>query len=325
MSSVLILSSPKDAHVPPVLQVLKERYHKDALWVDTQTLPLTSVFTARITPDSAAMTTTFRFDDHIVDLLDIDCIWYRRPKPFQATGIYTEGLAPYAESEAKLGIEGLLKTAPARWINAPEDNQRAIYKPLQLHIAREIGLATPPTIITNDHQDALAFFDQQHGNIIYKALSTGIPLRLETEPSEKRAVYTSRVQRTYFEQRRVACIPHLFQEYIAKKLELRITIVGKRIFATEIHSTEQEFPVDWRRDYSKHWYREHHLPEDIQHKLLNLVNHFHLHFAAIDMIVTPQDEYYFLEVNPNGQWFWLFERTGVPIPEALAHLLAGEP
>jgi glutathione synthase/RimK-type ligase-like ATP-grasp enzyme len=43
------------------------------------------------------------------------------------------------------------------------------------------------------------------------------------------------------------------------------------------------------------------------------------------IIVTPDDRYVFLEVNPNGQWQWIERATGFPICETLVDLLvAGE-
>ena len=44
-------------------------------------------------------------------------------------------------------------------------------------------------------------------------------------------------------------------------------------------------------------------------------------YGAIDMIVTPQGEHVFLELNPNGQFGWIQERTGLPLYEAMADLL----
>ena len=46
-----------------------------------------------------------------------------------------------------------------------------------------------------------------------------------------------------------------------------------------------------------------------------------LNYGAIDMIVTPDGRYVFLEVNPQGQCQWIEEVTGLPINEALCDLL----
>jgi len=52
-----------------------------------------------------------------------------------------------------------------------------------------------------------------------------------------------------------------------------------------------------------------------------LLEKFQLNFGAIDMVLTPNDEYVFLELNPNGQWLWLEHLTGLPISEEMAKLL----
>jgi len=50
---------------------------------------------------------------------------------------------------------------------------------------------------------------------------------------------------------------------------------------------------------------------------VELVARLGLRFGAIDIIVTPDDRYVFLEINPNGQWLWIEEETGLPIRDAI--------
>jgi D-alanine-D-alanine ligase-like ATP-grasp enzyme len=64
------------------------------------------------------------------------------------------------------------------------------------------------------------------------------------------------------------------------------------------------------------------LPADVEQKVFQLVNQFSLQFSSMDFIVTPSGEYYLIEMNPNGQWFWLEPPTGLPMAEAMADLLA---
>lgn len=116
--------------------------------------------------------------------------------------------------------------------------------------------------------------------------------------------------------------PSLFQEYVPKDVELRITIVGNEVFAAEIHSQQKEAARhDWRRDALALEHREHQLPDNVRLKCVNLAKAFNLEFGAIDMILTPDGRYVFLEINPNGQWAWIEEFTGLPISEALIELL----
>ena len=46
-----------------------------------------------------------------------------------------------------------------------------------------------------------------------------------------------------------------------------------------------------------------------------------LRYGAIDLIETPDGEFVFLEVNPSGQWGWIADLGGLPIPEAVADML----
>jgi hypothetical protein len=48
---------------------------------------------------------------------------------------------------------------------------------------------------------------------------------------------------------------------------------------------------------------------------------FEINFASIDMILTPDDEFVFLELNPNGQWLWLELELGLPLVASMVDLL----
>jgi glutathione synthase/RimK-type ligase-like ATP-grasp enzyme len=50
-----------------------------------------------------------------------------------------------------------------------------------------------------------------------------------------------------------------------------------------------------------------------------------LRFAAMDFAVTADGTWYFLDLNPNGQWAWIEHATGLPICAAIADALTGDP
>jgi glutathione synthase/RimK-type ligase-like ATP-grasp enzyme len=66
------------------------------------------------------------------------------------------------------------------------------------------------------------------------------------------------------------------------------------------------------------------LPTDVEAKLLQFMDYFGLNYGGIDIIVTPDDRYVFLEVNPVGEFFWLELYAGLPISQAIARLLLDE-
>ena len=112
----------------------------------------------------------------------------------------------------------------------------------------------------------------------------------------------------------------IFQQYLEKDFELRITIVGEQVFAVKIHSQKnKKTELDWRKDQLHVEYELFKLPDHIKIKLLKLHQAFGLFYGAYDFIVDQGGDYHFLEVNPAGQWLWMEEIIQLNISEKLAH------
>jgi glutathione synthase/RimK-type ligase-like ATP-grasp enzyme len=78
---------------------------------------------------------------------------------------------------------------------------------------------------------------------------------------------------------------------------------------------------DWRADYANVRYTITRLPDRVAAAVDRLMRALRLRFGALDLIVSPDDEYWFLEVNANGQWAWIEEATGLPITASIADAL----
>ena len=111
--------------------------------------------------------------------------------------------------------------------------------------------------------------------------------------------------------------PVIFQEYIPATVDLRITIVGEKVFAAEIHSQQTDYVYDFRMAMDRADIRPHELPDTLEKELLTLMDAFGLVYGAVDMRLTPDGQYVFLEVNPAGQWLFIEARTQQPITQAL--------
>ena len=117
--------------------------------------------------------------------------------------------------------------------------------------------------------------------------------------------------------------PLVIQEYVPKSLEVRATVVGSQVFAAAIHSQQsQRARHDWRHyDFDKTPHEAHTLPEGVSSLCIQLVQSLSLNFGAIDLVLTPDGRYVFLEINPSGQWLWIEELTDLPIGDAIADCL----
>ncbi len=99
--------------------------------------------------------------------------------------------------------------------------------------------------------------------------------------------------------------PSLVQNYIEKKYELRIFYLDGSFYAMAIFSqSDDQTQIDFRNYNTAKPNRSapFELPDDIKSKLDNLMRKLEINCGSIDMIVTPQDNYVFLEVNPVGQF-----------------------
>jgi glutathione synthase/RimK-type ligase-like ATP-grasp enzyme len=116
--------------------------------------------------------------------------------------------------------------------------------------------------------------------------------------------------------------PVIFQEYIEARYDLRITVVGDSIFPAAIYSQETAYKVDFRMDIANARIEAVRLPPAVEAQLQALMARLGLVYGAIDMRLTPDERYVFLEINPAGQWLFIEQRSMQPITACLATTLA---
>ena len=142
-------------------------------------------------------------------------------------------------------------------------------------------------------------------------------------------MFTHRVSQADFSSlafQHIRATTHLFQELVPKAYDLRVVVIGRHVFPVEIHIPDGD-NLDFRTRYPDACYRLHQLPDSLTQRLLTLVRSFGLQFSSMDMIVTPDGDYVWIELNPNGQFYWLQcqleQQTGdiLPLKETMVDLL----
>ena len=256
-------------------------------------------------------------DGRIVPFDAIGSVWYRASR---CSGFPT-GLKPeereFAAREAESTLGSLPLVTDWRWINEPRRHRDAAWKPAQLAAARRLGLAIPRTVITNDPGVVTAFRKECGGTIIFKALSH--TLGLESGKAAFTGIVTDEMLSSLDLIRHT---PGIFQELVPKDYEVRLTVVGDKMFAAKILSQRNERTrLDWRTAPHDISYEPIELPTDICDKVGALMAEAGLVYSCLDFIVTPEDRYVFLESNPRGQYQWIEHYTAMPITEAIADSL----
>jgi glutathione synthase/RimK-type ligase-like ATP-grasp enzyme len=317
---ILILTAPDDEHADHIAAKLQERAASFVRFNPAQ-FPREAEISLSYSPQGES-NYTLRLGEEQVDLNSLRAVWYRRPDPPIAHDeIGAEVVRAFVKQECNTFVQDLWNSLDCRWLPAPPATvRRTQLKTSQLKVAGKLGFELPPTLVTNSEADLLDFYSQHNGNIVSKLAgfsfldTVGDTFSRYTEMVTKRDIAYARA---------VGYCPMIYQAYVPKRVELRITVVGQQVFAAEIHSqTSNHTRHDWRRydDYQTPHF-PHELPDEVKRLCVELVERLGLCYGAIDMVLTPDGRYVFLEINPNGQYLWIEDATGLPISDAICDLL----
>jgi hypothetical protein len=306
---LFILTNSQDATVSYLVSVL-ENFKLPFLRLDTDCL------LSRIAVRYSNGKPEIKIDGRWYNEVDVGCIWYRRPEQLKDSRFDDSAESRYTRSEWTEFIECFFAHVPIlRWMNHPSRNALASRKLEQLTIALELGFLVPDTLATQEPDELRQFYRSHSGQVIIKPLSNGYIERKGDECDS--LIYTNQVTEKDFDKLDdLKVCPALFQQYILKQSDVRITVVDSDIHAVKLCAADAsgEQRCDIRRNnMSDVAYEVISLPNHVENGVRKLMRHYGLRFAAIDMAVSVTGEWYFFEVNPNGQWAWLDLSAGTNI------------
>lgn len=194
-------------------------------------------------------------------------------------------------------VRSLVVFENINWVNNPIATYKAEMKPYQLFYAKKIGFKVPDTLIANHTYN----INNTSNKIAIKSIDTAI---LSSGDSEA-FIYTTILNEIPHEK---YDSPFFIQQGLVPKVDIRITVVDGVIVPVKIKSKEG-IDIDWRKYKGDIIYEIFDLPDEIKGYCIELANGLDLKFCAIDM-VEYLGEYYFIEVNPTGEWAWLQKNTG---------------
>lgn len=198
------------------------------------------------------------------------------------------------------------------WVNNPVATFKAENKLLQLKYASELGFLYPKTLVSNTNNLNL---DPKRIYIV-KSLDTAL---LKTEDKEA-FVYSTKVKGYEILEANLKISPVVIQDYISPKIDVRVTVIGNKVYAAKIVQNNEGIDGDWRLQKNNLSYIPINLPDDIKNKCIELVKKLDLAFGGIDLIKSGED-YYFIEINPTGEWAWLVDTAGFNIYEGICDYL----
>lgn len=237
-------------------------------------------------------------------------IYYRKPSLENLNNKILPEYQNFCHKEVLGFIEGIVESFDGQCLSKPSVMRRSNNKILQLKLAREIGFKTPDSKITNS-ENLLSQLDQKE--MIVKPLATGT-----IHHEEIKEIIQTNLLDDSISLENLNYAPSYFQQYIEKDYELRVTIVNDTLFTIRIDSKNK---IDWRKKNNIIKYQITQLPHDMKIKCLSFMRSLGIKFGCFDFIVRS-GEYYFLEMNANGQWAWLEMETGIEISKSIVEYLS---
>lgn len=307
MTTVLIPTFVEDLHAYAVALRLEQMGHRPLLWhcSDLPERGSASLHFGDDRPPAPAL----RGIGLEVALDEVDVYWHRRiGRPLLTTPL-VDCDREIVRGENERFIRSLANAcAHGRWaVNAPRAAAAAEDKVLQLGLAQRIGLALPPTLVSNDPEAIRHFVaaHQREGAIVKNFSALG------WQGAETVSVnFTARVTPGMLPRDAMLRLtPSIWQGYVDKAFEVRLTWMGAEPVAAALHSQRHAGSrTDWRTVEPGTLAIERiEVPADVAQRCAAMMQALDLRFGCFDFIVTQDGRWVFLELNQMGQFLWVEE------------------
>ena len=256
----------------------------------------------------------------------VTSIWFRRPA---RPDVRDQGEADQMFSTQQWGLfqKNFLSVAKdlisGFWVNDPAAAVATESKLLQLRVAAEVGLEFPEAVVTNDAR-SVADLVQHWGRVVFKTFQGHV-----WEDQATQRIYNTDVAvldaSTELPELPIAFCPGIYQRYIEKVCDLRVTVIGERFFAARISHRSGGAFVDWRPFIldDEMLVETVQLPEVTELKLRRLMRRLGIVFGCIDLVEDASGNLYFLEVNQQGQFLFIEKMLPeLPLLHAMSTMLA---
>ncbi|WEF32202.1 ATP-grasp domain-containing protein [Pseudoduganella chitinolytica] len=302
--NILIITLRDDSHVDAVVWGLTRLGHNTVVWywedfpkLDTASLCIDSKGEVKV---------SLCLGGNLVEG-PLQSIWIRRQgRPVPATRTHPHDVwVVQRESEDFIqNILPLLGDENTLWINSMEAERAANSKAAQLIAAAKTGIKIPSTLMSNEPTRIRQFVEENRYLSIFKGFCPAVWNNDDGSRTVMRtSLITTDIIATDFS---LSACPGIYQPYCEKQYELRVTRILDRLFIAKIDSQSRGFSVDWRFDdfNPEQNVKRHCISPEWESKIMAVFDALKLQFGCMDLIVTPENDLIFLEVNSAGQFLW---------------------
>ena len=177
-------------------------------------------------------------------------------------------------------------------------------KLIALSTAQSLGFSIPKTYVVTQKDQLQGILDA--GNKEYVIKSLALNFDLLTDKDFSYLGYTRKITSDDLYNVPDNFAPSLVQQLIYKKYEVRVFyLAGTIIPIAHFNTNKSDINVVDYRDYDYNdmpRVSKVKLPNKINNLIVKLMNELQLNTGSLDIIYSADENYYFLEVNPIGQF-----------------------
>lgn len=309
---IVILAPEDDNHTAPIKWSLEKAGYKVVCWSG---LAWTEAEQASLYFGDE---TKVVLGPHSIEAGDV--VWIRRPEPPTHNPTVTEADRKFAEGEYRsfyYSIMYLLEKLPVRVINRYSASRFTINKSVQLLIARHSGLKVPKTLMSNSPNAVKDFFDHNTGRAICKAFMPHVWQKNDDPQAGVAVTETFELKRDQLPADEVLTFaPGIYQDMVVKDFDIRMVVMGPRVYSYALHNPLKA--LDWRQDAGQRKIEVEIIatPPEVEKSVLAFAKECGITFGSLDFAVDAQGQWWFLEINEQGQFLWLDQfNPGVKINE----------
>jgi glutathione synthase/RimK-type ligase-like ATP-grasp enzyme len=305
----LIVTQADDLHGLAVQAAVRKRGFRCHI-VESDQLTGRESITYAVGAGEAGATLLRTADGGLLDVSSIDTIWWRRfgmNQEVDSTEL-TDAHRSLINNDCVGAMVGSIQnTFSGRWISSPSATVHASNKLNQLAAAYQCGLRIPDTVVTQSPSVVRDFWERHEGRVIVKPVA-GAPGPI---------LFTQFVREEHFrEEDSIRSSPAIYQEFIPGTNHIRLNCFGNQSYAGLIETDD----LDWRPNLTvpiSRWS----VPDALQSVIRKVLDELGLEMGIMDLKQTPEGEFVWLEVNPQGQFLFLEGLTGEPLTELFTDYL----
>jgi len=235
-----------------------------------------------------------------------DVVWIRRPQPAVHNPNVTESDRKFAEGEYRwfsLSLMYLLEALPFRCVNKYTASRFINNKSVQLVLARQCGMNVPATLMSNQPGTVRKFLEEYPGRTSCKPFfphvwqkSDGGLAATETFELTADQLPTDEI---------LTWAPAIYQEMVVKEYDVRMVLMGNNVYSYALHNPKKA--LDWRQDAGQGLVEVEIIktPAAVEKAVLEFARRAGVCFGSLDFAIDNRGEWWFLEINEQGQFLWL--------------------